>query len=77
MSTLKRCPSCDEDKALEEFSNNRATKDGKDQYCKPCRNEKSRAYMATKPGYHKRYYREVRKPQIEAGRKALAEKAAE
>lgn len=35
---MKRCPACGETKALDEFPNNRASKDGKATYCKPCHN---------------------------------------
>jgi 5-methylcytosine-specific restriction endonuclease McrA len=35
---LKRCPSCGLIKQLSDFPNNRATKDGKATYCKPCHN---------------------------------------
>jgi hypothetical protein len=38
----KRWPNCREVKALGEFPNNRASKDGKATYCKPCHNQRMR-----------------------------------
>ena len=35
---MKRCSSCGESKPIEDFPNNRATKDGKATYCKRCHN---------------------------------------
>jgi allantoicase len=36
----KKCPNCGLLKSLDEFPNNRATKDGKANYCKPCHNRR-------------------------------------
>ena len=36
---MKKCGSCKEQKATDEFYNNRSAHDGLDGYCKECRNE--------------------------------------
>jgi len=38
----KVCPACKTEKLLSEFRSNKSTKDGRDGYCKPCRNQKSK-----------------------------------
>jgi hypothetical protein len=44
----KRCPRCGETKPLDEFSPSERTKDGLDNYCRPCRKEYNLIYQATK-----------------------------
>jgi Recombination endonuclease VII len=39
----RRCPRCQEIKALEDFSRNRSSKNGFGSYCKPCHNQVVRA----------------------------------
>ncbi len=36
---MKECPKCKQTKSLEEFGNNKRTKDGKQRYCKICQAE--------------------------------------
>lgn len=43
---VKRCPRCQKSKTLESFGSNRAEKDGKNRYCKPCANAKGRESKA-------------------------------
>jgi recombination endonuclease VII len=38
----KRCPDCDEEKALDDFPRNKNYKDGRHPYCKPCHNARGR-----------------------------------
>lgn len=40
-ATMKKCISCEEEKPLDQYHNLIRSKDGKDYYCKPCRNTKS------------------------------------
>jgi len=46
----KRCPRCGETKPLDQFSEVKRRRDGRDNYCKPCRKE----YNAIKYGDRKR-----------------------
>ena len=49
---MKHCKGCDETKPLNEFGPNKAKKDGKQGYCKPCQrlsNRNSRARNSHKP----------------------------
>jgi hypothetical protein len=41
---MKACPSCSESKPVDSFHNNRATIDGKEVYCKACKNAQGRDY---------------------------------
>lgn len=63
---MKRCARCKEEKPLEDFTSLRASRDGKDYYCKPCANarylehrearlEYQRKWTVRQPGYHRRY----------------------
>jgi hypothetical protein len=45
-SGLKKCPKCEQAKALECFSKNKIRKDGLDCWCKDCINAKSRVHHA-------------------------------
>jgi 5-methylcytosine-specific restriction endonuclease McrA len=47
---MKYCPKCDKQKDEEEFHNNRAQPDGKENYCKPCKKETVAAYQKTDKG---------------------------
>ena len=49
MSNTKRCPDCLQDKSLNNFHNNKRTKDGKASYCKICLLQRSAAYRANNP----------------------------
>jgi hypothetical protein len=42
MTYIKRCPSCNEDKASEEYSYDKSKADGCGAYCKECRRKKSK-----------------------------------
>lgn len=53
----KRCPNCRMVKVLDDFPNNRATKDGKATYCKPCHNERMREISERLYGGHANFLR--------------------
>ncbi len=52
---MKRCPSCGRTKPLDEFPNNRATKDGKATYCRPCHNRITRRNKVRRYGGEKQF----------------------
>jgi len=52
----KRCPACKERKALEDFPRNRATKDGRGVYCKPCHNRMGRENKIKNHGGTRHYH---------------------
>lgn len=58
----KRCPSCNTERALEDFHRASRSKDGRAGYCKPCSKEKSRVWYAANAEHcrevHERWLRE-------------------
>jgi hypothetical protein len=46
---LKQCSKCKGHKALDLFSNNKSSKDGKQHYCKSCHAARARAYREANP----------------------------
>jgi len=49
---MKNCPKCKEDKELNEFGNNKNTKDKKQRYCKTCQAEfDNKHYLSNKKQY--------------------------
>ncbi|WP_288078580.1 hypothetical protein [Pseudomonas sp.] len=46
---MKRCPSCGEEKSLDQFGSNRAKKDGLSVYCRECTRSKLRARYHADP----------------------------
>lgn len=53
----KRCPNCSVVKALDDFPNNRATRDGKATYCKPCHNQRIKEIAQRLYGGHANFLR--------------------
>lgn len=53
-NTTKSCPSCSFTKPIQEFSFNKAQKDGRSCECKMCQIEYARKYRNSKPGRLKR-----------------------
>lgn len=49
MEQYKTCPDCSQSKLLNDFHNNRKTKDGKATYCKPCLLARGKAYRQANP----------------------------
>lgn len=49
----KRCSRCGEEKALSEFNRNRAKKDGRQTYCRPCSNSNNREWYAENDDHHR------------------------
>ena len=47
--TTKPCPDCGEVKPLDEFYNNKSRTDGKEPYCKPCKDARSIAWRKANP----------------------------
>jgi len=43
---IKKCSHCQQEKSIEEFWNNRATKDGKQHCCIPCTKENNQKYIS-------------------------------
>lgn len=52
MNTIpqKNCTNCTEPKSIDEFSNNKSTKDGKSCWCKECDNTRGRLYSKSDTG---------------------------
>ena len=46
---MKKCRDCGEEKPLDEFYNDKQTKDGKHSYCKPCHSARRRAWDRANP----------------------------
>lgn len=49
LGDVKKCPTCGESKSLDEFSNNRARRDGKHGECKTCKAARSRDWFDRNP----------------------------
>ena len=49
MTNNKHCPDCKQIKSVDEFHNNRQSKDGKATYCKPCLLARGAAYRLANP----------------------------
>jgi len=58
MKTEKYCKRCNETKPMEEFSNSKAYKDGKQTYCKACNKAHNDKYNAKNREYFKEYTKE-------------------
>lgn len=50
---MKKCPDCQETKPLSAFCKNKATKDGKNTYCRLCCGAKGKKFRAKDPVAHK------------------------
>lgn len=48
MIEMKRCPMCKRVLPLSDFPPNSARKNGRYEYCRPCKRDYDRAYMATR-----------------------------
>lgn len=65
-TSTKTCRICGEDKPLESFSRQRGRRDGRTSYCKPCDNERKKAWNRANPDrdsnrnreYHRNWRRE-------------------
>ena len=64
---MKVCCTCKEEKSLEEFGNNKSTRDGKSYMCKPCKAAKAKKYRATDKGRaSKRGWRNANRDKVNA-----------
>ena len=52
----RRCPDCGEIKFLEEFPRNRSKRSGRDRYCLPCHNVRTRANILKNHGSTREYH---------------------
>lgn len=59
-SPTKRCPMCRHHKPMDDFPRNRATKDGRATYCKPCHNQRMKEISDRLYGGHANYLRRKR-----------------
>lgn len=50
---MKKCPKCSVKKQLNDFGNNKNTKDGKQRYCKACQAEFDHKHYLKDPAKHK------------------------
>lgn len=50
-----RCPQCGLDKPPDDFPRHRGNKTGRHNYCKPCHNERTKAYKQRKHGSERSY----------------------
>jgi hypothetical protein len=53
---FKRCPSCTETKAVQDFPRSRSSRDGLAAYCKPCHNARTKATYARLYGNSRHYH---------------------
>jgi len=68
---MKVCCTCKEEKSLDEFGNNKSTKDGKAYMCKSCKSDKAKKYRNTETGKaSKKAWRDVNRDKINEGKRS-------
>ncbi len=71
MKTLKKCSYCGEEKPLDEFGNNKTTKDKKQLWCKECTNKYKIKWINN---YNKEYYIKYNKIYYQENKEILKQK---
>lgn len=71
----KHCTKCQTDRELTEFYRNKSSKDGLQQYCKPCKKAQNDSWRKRNPAYNEKWHEKnpsYRKEWREANKESLA-----
>ena len=58
INDTKKCSKCNRILPISEFSKNKTTKDGLQNWCKECKNKYNQTYEQTNKEYYNQYYKQ-------------------